>query len=573
MGEAKFWVGLIAILLVVVAVGGGYYFLNRPQGAEILLEFGNPGEILVGQPFELPVSFANYSDRILEEVRVSIFLPPGMVLAGRPKEQRVLEKLIGDLGPGSLGQENFSLIVLDGAQTLKRVEAKLNYRLRGSEAVFESSAAADIAISKPAVDLFFKLPDKVFSGEDFEIALTYQNNGRNDLKNLRLRVDYPPVFQYKNSSLPPAEGKNVWNIPQLRRGEEEILVVSGNAVGPPNTLFSFGAQIEAEIQGQRYVLANQSANLSLTSSPLQLEVTLVGGANYVASVGDSLRYLFRYRNNSAVAMNNVSIRAVFSGDMFDFATARSDGAFNSLTNTFSWSGANVPALLSLPPGSEGEVWVDLSLKKSFPIRRWGDKNFLLKVGAEIESPTVPPGVVAERTVSVARLETKVRGELEVDAQAYFRDAPSGVLNSGPYPPKANQPTQYTVHWLVKNYANDVSDAKVSAFLQSGSRFTGVVKSNIPSVPVYNAASGEVSWYIGNIQANKGVVDAPLEAIFQIENTPAVNQVGQAVTLIGETKITAKDTFTDLILESTDFSLTTNLPDDKTITQYGRAVQP
>ncbi len=571
---ARLGVWILVVAIVIAAGVAAYYFFLGPKGAEVFLEFVKPNEVLVGQPFNLSVSFSNTSDRILEDVKLSLILPAGLALMGESKDQRVSEQLVGDLGPGSLNQESFNLIALDGAQSLKRVQAKLSYRLGGGSAtVFESSAETDIAVGRPTVDLSFTLPEKVFSGEDFEMALTYKNNANQDLKNFRLKVDYPPVFQYKGSSLEPASGNNTWNIVSLGRGEEGVLVISGNAVGPANSLSGFKAEIDTDVQGQRYILTSQSANLGISSSPLSLEVRVNDNPEYLARPGDALNYSFIYRNNSNVAMENVNIRATLTGEMFDFAAVRTNAAFSSLTNTFTWNAANTSALLTLPPGGEGRVEAYLQVKNAYPIRRLSDKNFSLKVQAEIESKTVPPGTIAASTISVARLETKVISKMEVDALAYFRDAASGIVNSGSYPPRVNRPTQYTVHWAVKNYASDVTGAKVRAYLQSGTRFTGVVKSNTASVPVYNAASGEVVWDIGNIAATKGVIDAPLEAIFQIENTPAINQLGQKVALIGETQITAQDSFAGVEISDTDFSITTDLPDDKTIGQSDRAVQP
>jgi hypothetical protein len=572
MNRGVWW--LLGLAAIAAAGLGGYYFLFGQKGAEISLEFVKPREIFVGQPFNLSVSFSNYSDRVLGDVNLSLILPEGLAFMGQPKDRRVSEKLVGDLGPGSLGQESFDLIALDGADSLKRIEAKLTYKLGGgSGAVFESSAKTDLALGRPAADMSFSVPERVLSGEDFEISLTYRNNTREDLKNLELKIDYPPVFQYKNSSVEPQSGKNVWAINNLARGEEGVLVISGNAVGPANSLFAFKAEIAANVRGERYTLASQTAGLSISSSPLSLEAEVNNSPNYLSRPGDGLNYSFVYRNNSNVAMENVNIRAVMTGEMFDFATVRTNAAFNSLNNTFTWNAANTPELANVPPGGEGKVEVYLQTKNSYPIRRLSDKNFTLKVHVEIESRTVPPGTIAERTISVARLETKVAGRLDVDALGYWRDADSGIVNGGTYPPRVNRPTSYTIHWLIRNYASDAAGVRVSAFLQSGSRFTGVVKSNAASVPVYNPASGEVVWDIGNVPANKGVVDAPLTAIFQVENTPAVNQIGQNVVLIGETRVTGQDSFAGVELADTDPAIATDLPDDKTIGQSDRAVQP
>ena len=190
----------------------------------------------------------------------------------------------------------------------------------------------------------------------------------------------------------------------------------------------------------------------------------------------------------------------------------------------------------------------------------------------IQSLTVPAGTAADKTISVATLETKVAGEVALRAAGFSRDAASGILNSGPYPPKINTPTQYTIHWVITNYATDISGVQVSAFLQSGTRFTGKVKSTSDAVPAYNPSSGGITWHIDRIQATKGAIGQPIEVIFQVENTPAINQVGQNVALLGETRIEAHDDFTDQPLFVVAPPVMTDIPNDTSFGNIDRRVQ-
>jgi hypothetical protein len=344
-------------------------------------------------------------------------------------------------------------------------------------------------------------------------------------------------------------------------------------VGPEQSFFNVNATLTADFLGQSYTLGTQAASAAISVAPLSLSISVNDAADYIAKIGDTLRYVLRYRNNSDTILQNAVIQAKLTGELLDFQTARSNASLNSLTNTFSWGAANTPELLSLAPGQEGTVDLEIRLLGSFPIRRLSDKNYILKVQGQIQSPTVPQNTTAEKTLSVANLETKVAGQIVIDSRALFRDAVSGFLNSGPYPPKVNTATQYTIHWLITNYSTDVANVQVSAYLQSGSRFTGKFKSNLEGQPpVFDQNSGRVLWQVRSIPATKGIVGQPAEAIFQIETIPAVNQVDQELPLLSETKIQAVDSFTNLTLESSDSALTTSLPDDPTI-QGDRRVQP
>jgi hypothetical protein len=92
------------------------------------------------------------------------------------------------------------------------------------------------------------------------------------------------------------------------------------------------------------------------------------------------------------------------------------------------------------------------------------------------------------------------------------------------------------------------------------------------MPVCNA-DGTVTWKIEKISAGKGVVNEPIEAIFQIQGTPYTSQVGQYEPLLGETDLTGTDAFTNLPVSASDNAIDTSLPDDTTLgAGSGRVVQ-
>ncbi len=566
---------LKAFILIVLIAGAGwayYYFFIRVPRPNVGLEFSKPSQVLVGQPFTIGVSFSNYSDQILKNARLSVILPDGISFLNGTAGQRIMEQAIGDIGPGSINQQSFNLIVLSGSQTLKHLDAKLSYETAGSSAEFESQSGLDIPVGQSAITLSFDIPQNVFSGADFDLTVRYENNSSQDFKNLRLRLDYPPLFKFKKAAPEVSTANNQWDFGGVPGGASSSVTISGSLTGPEGSYYNFRGIVTADFLGQSYTISEQTANISLSASPLSITPSVNNSSDYISRFADDLNYKLRYRNNSNAVFENVTIKATLSGELFDFSTLRTNGSFDPATKTLTWFTANTPALAALLPGQEGDVTFEIKLKNNFPLRRLSDKNYVLKLHNEINSPTVPQGTKAQQTISIADLETKVAGQLGLNAKAFWRDASSGILNKGPYPPVVNQPTQYTIHWQVANYATDVSGAEVSAYLQSGSRWTGVVKSNTDSQPTYNPSSGKVIWNIGNIMATKGVINAPLEAIFQIELTPAANQINQLITFLGETAIQAQDTFTGLTLNVSTPALTTALPDDTTITTQNRGVK-
>jgi hypothetical protein len=292
---------------------------------------------------------------------------------------------------------------------------------------------------------------------------------------------------------------------------------------------------------------------------------------YIAKLNDFLDYKITYTNLSNTTFQDVAITAALSGAMFDLSSVQSDAAFNSRNNTLTWYTANTPELASIVPGATGSVDLRVKTKSSFKISSAADKNFALGLHLTVSSPTVPAGTSASSTSASADVTNKVGGVVAIGAIGYRYETGQAIKNSGPYPPKVNQETTYTIHWRVTNYSTNVESVNISAYLQSGTLCTGRVTSTISAVPVCNQATGAVTWTIPSISAGTGVLGAPIEAVFQVENAPAVNQLGQIVTLLGKTSLTATDEFTGAALAASADPVRTDIPDDKAVTATERNV--
>lgn len=299
------------------------------------------------------------------------------------------------------------------------------------------------------------------------------------------------------------------------------------------------------------MINEKTAGLNIAGSPLSLGITLNDQSNYLAFPDSDLKYKISYRNNpdSGVGLNDVIMKAKLTGEMFNFQTLSSPGFFNSKDNTITWNAANTSGLRLIAPGTEGFVEFSVRTKQSYPIKRAGDKNFILKVEAEISSPTVPYYVASDKTIGLADLKTKVGGKTVINNQALFYEPDSSFANKGAMPPKVNTATNFTIHWTIANYSTDVKNIVVKSYLQSGVRWTGKTKTSASSTLAYNERTQEVTWTIDRIPATKGVISKPAEAIFQIEATPNVTQVGQPMKLTSETNLQGLDEFTNLEITS------------------------
>ncbi|MEK7612495.1 MAG: hypothetical protein AAB407_04090 [Patescibacteria group bacterium] len=565
-------VSIIFFIIIIAVLGGSVFLWYQSRGLDGLsVALAMPQEALVGVPFDVKIQVENGAESVLEKAELIIEAPDGISFVGSGSEKRTVIIPLGTLGSGSVTEESVTLIAVAGEQTVKEIKVELNYVPARIGSRFEKKVSGVISVLGSAASIDLELPQQVFGGEEFTITSVYRNLADLDLEDVRLTMEYPPAFSFVSASSNPDSGNAVWELGDIKRGNDDEILIKGKLIGPDGAFFSVKAKLEIMFEGHRYLLAEKSAPIAIATSPLSLTLTVNNQENVIAHLGQDLEYKIRFVNTTTIGMRDVVIRAKLSGEMFDFTTLTTSAALSSFNNMLLWNAGNTNGLALIPPGSSGEVTFRIRVKPNYTIKRLSDKDFIVAVNAEIESPTVPPDVASDKTITIASLETKVAGKITGDAQGFFRDAPSGFVNGGTLPPKVNKATQYTIHWKLTNYGTDVGNVVVKAFVGGNVKVTSNVKSTTGTLPVYNANTQEIIWEVGSLVAGKGIVGAPAEAIFQIEATPSSNDIGKGMILLQETRITAVDAFTEEILVATDGPVITTTLDDPTVNQQAGTV--
>lgn len=562
---------LVPILLGIIAFSVLYVYQISKRS--LGLELNAPGEVLIGVPFDLRVEMSNRSGKTLKDASLMVTLPEGAVFVGSGEDKLIAKKDLGDLGEGSLVSETYQVVFLKGRDSRKNLQATVSYLPANLGSRFESSEEREVTIRDAGVAVELVGPPSVLNSEEFELDVVYRNVSEADFAGLELKLEYPANFSFLSATLSPDKGKDTWFLGDLRKGSEGTFSIRGSVIGTPESSVEFKTNLKTALGGRQYDLEIKPFQLTIAPSPLSLAINLNDKTDYIVKPGDSLNYVISYVNNTDTALRAVTVRAQLVGEMFDFSNLNTDAIFRSADNTLIWNSQNNPALAMLSSNSAGFVKFSVKAKEQYPIRRFGDKNFVLRLNVEIESPTVPASLAAAKTFNLAKLESKVSGNIKIGSRAYFRDAASGIINKGAMPPRVNQPTDFTVHWLLENFASDVSNLEVRAALPAGVKFTGVAKSSFGPQPFYDEKNNEAVWQLDKISANKGVLDQPVEAVFQIEAVPAESYAGKYFPILGETTVKALDNFTNEEIVRTAAPLTTALPDDATVGAQGGVVQP
>ncbi len=544
-------------LVVLLAAGGGLVFFLRPPSApNVSIGFTVPKSFTVGAPTVITISPSNDSNTSLTGAVLTVTLPNGISFVGDDPTESAKEYPLGTINPGAVAAQTSTIVVTGNPESLQRIGAKLTYNTpETASTTFVASGTANALIGDSAISLSYTAPQNIVSGQSFTFTVNYGNSTSQDVSGVSIQAAFPPAFTFSTSSLPTADLANdTWNIGAIPAGTSGSFTVTGTIIGQPQAQYQMGGTVLVAISGQSYPINLQTLSFAVSQPPLALTITPNNSTTYISSAGDSLQYVLAYANNSNVTFTGVKISAALLGQMFDYASLQTSGAFSSKTDAITWTAATTPALSSVAPGQSGTVTFSVKTKSAFPIKLPSDKNYTLQVTGTIQSPTVAPDTAGSSTIAVTELQTKIGGAIALAA--------NGAWKSGPYPPRVNQATQYAVTWNVVNYATDAKNVTVSAYLQSGTTLAGAITSNISSTPTYDPGTGLISWTIPGIAAGTGVITPPIQAIIPISNVPAVNQVGQSVTILGKSSLSATDSFTGEALSANADAVTTALPNDK-----------
>jgi hypothetical protein len=526
----------IAILFVVIV--GSAYFLLSSDFSGVTLTVQTDGPARIGESFDIMVTLENNSDEEVSDTTVALSLPVGVSFAdGRGDLRRTKE--VKTIPAGGFEREVFKVIITEFSDT-KTFEAEAEYLPASLGREIKTSKSLSVEVQK-WLTLGIEAPDKIVSGEEFEWIFSYENDTDKD-QVIDLELEFPEELM---GDMPSERFK-------ISAGEHKQTVFTAFIVMEEGEIFSIKAIARGDIGDKEYILGNAETEITIASSPLSIDISSSKEEGEPLLPGEEPSYTISFRNNSDVAMKDIRLEADIMSDMLD----------ESVSKNMNWSIVNMPELGEINPGKSAVVTFKVKIADTYPIKKLNDRDFTLKITARIESPTVPYAIKAIKTVNMASLEQKIAGKADVVVEAFYRDAVSGVVNDGVFPPTVGQITEYSVHWKLVNYSTDMSEVEISAEIPPGVEFVKQVK--VDAGEFSSDESNRIIWKIPKILATTGILSKPVTAIFQVKAVPEARHVGSYMPLLGPTNITAKDDFTESAFSAFKEFITTELPSDKTV---------
>ncbi len=516
-----------------------------------------------GKPLPIVVEVTNRNSAPLELVDLVAEYPKGSsgTALDTMERQRVS---IGTIPSGGVHSENISIVLFGEQGSIQPVKVSVEYRFKDSNAIFVKEKDYEVTINATPINLLVDAPTEMTPNQDVTLKIrTTLNTTESAAKNIAVKVDYPIGFEFTSASPSPDIGNNLWELSEMKPGDEKSITVVGRFVdvfdGEEKTFKIWsGAQSQNEKSEIGVVYNSQAHTLRINKPFISAQLVVNGeyAKDYAVTSQNVVSGEIRWNNNLSTKVNDLEIKATLSGNALNRKTIASrDGFYNSLIDTIVWDKNSNEKFASIDAGESGSV------SFSFKVNPLLSADGLMKSPQAVINVSVS-GKQALEGNSTKKLENSETKTVRVISDMTFSPKivyyNSVFQNKGPVPPKAEQETTYAVVWTVTNSSNNLRNVKVRTTLPTWVKYTGQTSPATEDI-TYNPASREVIWNAGTVSRSTGMEgNPPKEVAFQISFTPSLVQIDELPLLTNDSVLTGHDDFANVDIQVNRASLNTNI---------------
>ncbi|MBI5126374.1 MAG: hypothetical protein HZA80_01245 [Candidatus Taylorbacteria bacterium] len=569
-------------IFFVLALGVGAYLFfqgsNMVSANNVDIMIEGPVSVSGGEPLGFQVQVYNKNNIKLELVDLTVEFPAGTADPDdSTKELRRFREFMDDINPGGVSQKTVRAILYGEENSRKQVKVRVEYRVKGSNAINYKEKDYEVAITSAPINISISSFKEVNSGQEFEMAVQVTSNSQEVLKNILLKAVYPFGYTFISSDVKPIYDNATWKIGDLPPKGKRTIKIKGRIDGQDDEerviRFALGVQsIKSDkIIGTEFVTTAQ--NILVKKPFLSTEVAFDGDTTiqeYVSQFNNQVQVEISWFNNLPTSVIDGEIRVKLSGSAFDKASVSPDqGFYRSAENEIVWNKITSKSLASIGAGESGRVSFRIT-PRNLSTQARQVINPDIGIDVSVKANRVSDGSnVPQVIASTVKKKIKVGSSASLASQVLYSTGP--LTNTGPFPPKAETPTTFTVLWTIYNTSSNISNAEVRSSLPAYVKWVDKVAPSNENI-VYNPVDGSIIWKAGSIAANTGTDANKRQVAFQISLTPSVSQVGQSPVLINEAVFSAIDQFTNTQIETNLSGQTTELQDDSRYAGNGGAVQ-
>lgn len=565
----------IAIAFFVLSLGFGAFMFfgggNTVSADNIEINVLGNAFVSGGEELPLKIQFVNRNNVALEYSDLLLEYQKGSGGGESIQSDRVT---VGTIPAGGMVEKLVTLTLFGQQGTTRDVNITLEYRVKGSSAIFVKQKPYTVNISSNPISLVVDGPTTANANQDISFDITASLNTEKPVEDMMIVVHYPPGFDFKSATPEPTFSDNVWSLGDLSKGAEKLITINGVLVADPGEERAFNITSGTEdIENEQRIgtqFNSQDYIVAIAKPFLDLEFTVNGNpAPDVAGLpGQFAQAEINYDNNLDSKMTDVEITVKFSGNAYDPNGVQLNGGgfYDATTQSIVWNSQTTPVLGNVDPGDRGSLkfkFKPLSLTSS------NIRNPEIGISVSVRGRQASLGNTFQTINDYVKKRIKYTSSISITGNALYNSGP--FTNTGGLPPTPGSPTTYTIVWNIGNTSSRVTNAKVRGTLPFYVDWVDEWSPQNQNV-TYNSASREVVWDAGTIESGTGTSGLPTTLYFQVKLNPASSQSGSVVNLVNNIFLVAKDSFTSADINKSMQPISTRLNLDSNYNSQNDKVQ-
>lgn len=383
--------------------------------------------------------------------------------------------------------------------------------------------------------------DVIQNNGEGEIVLKYRNTGNKDVRDLRVRMNYPENFKYTSSEFKkdafsptqnsPDNGNNLWIINNFPAFGEHTLSVKGVVEGTSGQTIKFVAEIEIRNGSEWQPLYKIDREVSIASKPLVIKAEISGkNGNQLFSAGETVTVSVNYSNQGVNVVRNVNLSATIEdpSDLLDWKTVQFTGGERGSINdkTVRWISNNIPELANLQVKASGQV--------SFSVKVKEGGNFLKTYRNQEDYNITPKAFASGQNIQ----------EIAYTGDVYRATGDISFTQKNKFvsiDPLNQNLKRYNITWELRNVQNKVNNITIktrSPLNSSAWQASSITPLNRINQLSYNSSTGDIIWKLEFLAPYSGISNPVAILSFDL-----VTQSPQDLTLIEGVTMTGYDDLT------------------------------
>lgn len=541
---------------------------------------GAPLAVAGGEEVSFEVTIENGNTDDIESANLLMTFPDGTrAIEDLSVDIPRIRETIGDIPAGERVSKTIKVAFFGVEKEVKKIVFELNYRLKGSNAVFSKKKDVSLELATSPITLSVDVLKQLSANQLFELTATVASNAKSTVQGVLLEAQYPFGFTFVSSDPATANSTNdLWQLGDIAPGERRTIRIRGRLTGQNDDARAFrfvvGDRDRFDQKKMETVFVTHVEELAIQKPFISLDLQFDGSAaeqEYSFPGGRSVQGFVKWKNNLSTRVADAVIEVRIKGGALDRPTIRaSKGFYRSIDDTIVFDRATDNTFALLNPGDEGVVGFSFSFVPPTKAADLFLQNQELTFEVSVRGRRMSGETAIESLQNGIIKRVKVSSDINISSRSSY----SGgfITNWGPIPPRAEQPTRYTATWSITNTFNAVDNVQViSPTLPTYVRWTGVTYP--PSEDIKLLDNGSIVWDVGEVGPYTGFVTPPREVHFQIEILPSITQIGLSPLLVQPAELNGRDLFTGVRLYATGNGMSTVISTDPIYNKGDELVAP